>query len=113
MLQICELKEEAKQARLQVEQQALDVQEVQKTLAVQKRSADEFRQKHEQQLDVAESRVKSLEERLASLIAEKQRLERREATLTTQVSHGYTKRISWIWQLKRVKKCKRSQWNRD
>ncbi|KAK3787038.1 hypothetical protein RRG08_037316 [Elysia crispata] len=83
--QICELKEEAKQARLQVEQQALDVQEVQKTLAVQKRSADEFRQKHEQQLDVAESRVKSLEERLASLIAEKQRLERREATLTTQV----------------------------
>ncbi|GFS01402.1 citron Rho-interacting kinase [Elysia marginata] len=85
--QLCEVKEEAKQARHQAEQQTLKVQEVQKTLVEQTQLSEQSRQKHGHQLDEAETRVKSLEQKITPLTADKQRLERREATLTTQVEN--------------------------
>ncbi|KAH9502428.1 hypothetical protein Btru_075657, partial [Bulinus truncatus] len=83
--QLISLKEEIEKSRQSALHKTKQMEEAIKKLEEQRSLAQDYKKKYDCQVELTEAKVRSLEDELAKVTSDRQRLERRESTLATQV----------------------------
>ncbi|XP_055861655.1 citron Rho-interacting kinase-like isoform X2 [Biomphalaria glabrata] len=83
--ELISLKEEVDKSRQSALHKTKQMEDAIKKLEEQRLLAQDYKNKFDCQVELTEAKVRSLEDELAKVTSDRQRLERREATLTTQV----------------------------